>query len=452
MSFITDSFMLKNECAKRLYNSVRDLPIIDYHCHLSPKEIAENKKFRNVTELFLGGDHYKWRQMRTAGIDEELITGNAPDYDKFMAFAKAMPYLLGNPIYHWTHLELKRYFDIDEELDEKSADRIWNRCNELLATDAYTARELIKRSGVEALCTTDDPLDTLEYHEALRDFEVKVLPTFRPDKLLDIEKPTFISYLSQAGIRSYSDLKSFISDRVEYFANHGCKLSDHSFGAPVFALGDGEAVFNKRITCQPINENEVAVYKTAVFTLLTEEYHKHGFAVQIHIGALRNNNRTMFEKLGADVGFDSIDDKAVAEPLSNLLSHLEYKGILPKTILYNLNPKDNYTLATMIGNFQCGPTPSKIQFGSGWWFCDQRDGMENQLRSLANLGTLAYFVGMLTDSRSFVSYPRHEYFRRILCNLIGQWVSDGEYPENYEYLERIVQNICYYNAKRYFNF
>ncbi|MBQ1261211.1 MAG: glucuronate isomerase, partial [Clostridia bacterium] len=451
MSFINENFMLKNECAKRLYSAVRGLPIIDYHCHLSPREIAEDKKFRNVTELFLGGDHYKWRQLRTAGIDEELITGAASDYDKFMAFAGAMPYLIGNPIYHWTHLELKRYFDIDETLDEHSAQQIWNRCNELLATPEFSAKSLIKRSRVEALCTTDDPLDTLEYHEALRDFEVKVLPTFRPDKLLDIEKDSFFDYLKAANITDYKSLEKFIAERVEYFAKHGCKLSDHSFGAPVFALGDAAAVLEKRLAGEKLSDNEAAIYRTEVFTLLAEQYHKHGFAVQIHIGALRNNNRTMFEKIGADAGFDSIDDKAVAEPLSKLLSHLEYRGILGKTILYNLNPKDNYTLATMIGNFQCAPTPSKMQFGSGWWFCDQRDGMENQLRALANLGTLSYFVGMLTDSRSFVSYTRHEYFRRILCNLIGQLVTDGEYPENYEYLERIVRNICYFNAKSYFN-
>ena len=452
MSFINDNFMLKNKVARKLYSAVKDLPIIDYHCHLSPKMIAENYQFKNVGELFLGGDHYKWRQLRTAGVDEELITGSASDYDKFKAFAKVMPYLLGNPIYHWTHLELKRYFGIDKPLSPETCDEIWTRCNELLATEEYRAQGLIKRSGVVALCTTDDPIDTLEYHKALQNFEVKVLPTFRPDKLVDIEKDTYLDYIAAAGIKTFDDVKKFIADRVEYFKAHGCLLSDHAFGKPSFALGDAEAAFNKKIAGESLTDFEIDVYKTAVFTELASAYTKHGFAVQIHIGAIRNNNRTMFEKLGPDTGFDSIDDKCVAEPLSKLLSHLEYKGILPKTILYNLNPKDNYTLATMIGNFQCGPTAGKLQFGSGWWFCDQRDGMEAQMRALASLGMLSTFVGMLTDSRSFVSYTRHEYFRRILCNLIGTWVEDGEYPLDYKTLEDIVKNICYYNAKNYFGF
>ena len=455
MSFINDNFMLKNKTAKRLYRAVKDLPIIDYHCHLSPKMIAENHKFRSITELFLGGDHYKWRQLRTAGVPEELITGDASDYDKFMAFAKVMPYLIGNPIYHWTHLELKRYFDIDETLDESNAEAIYNKCNELLARDDYRARELIKRSSVEVLCTTDDPCDTLEYHKAIAALDginVKVLPTFRPDKLIMIENDGFLEYLSAAGISTYQSLLDFISARVEYFREAGCCLSDHAFGSVPFAIGDAEAALNKRLSGEDLSATEADIYKTAVITALAEQYTKAGFAIQIHIGALRNNNRTMFERLGPDTGFDSIDDKAVAEPLSKLLSHLEYKGILPKTVLYNLNPKDNYVLGTMIGNFQSAPTAGKIQFGSGWWFCDQRDGMENQMKTLANLGMISTFVGMLTDSRSFVSYTRHEYFRRILCNLIGTWVEDGEYPKNYAVLEEIVSNICYYNAKKYFAF
>ena len=450
MAFINDSFMLKNEIAKKLYTAVKDLPIIDYHCHLSPKMIADNHKFKNVTELFLGGDHYKWRQMRTAGIDEELITGSAPDYEKFRAFATIMPRLIGNPIYHWTHLELARYFGIYETLSEKTCDEIWNKCNDLLSRDDYRAQELIKRSNVEALCTTDDPIDTLEYHKALADFEVKVLPTFRPDKLIGIDKDAFTGYIAEAKIKSYDDVLKFIKDRVAYFAECGCRLSDHAFDAVPFAIGDARAVFEKKLRGEAITVLEADVYKTDVITALCREYMKHDFAVQIHIGAQRNNNRTMFEKLGPDTGFDSVADKEIAAPLSALLGHLEYNGILPRTILYNLNPKDNYVLATMIGNFQGGGIPGKMQFGSGWWFLDQRDGMEAQMRSLANLGMISNFVGMLTDSRSFVSYTRHEYFRRILCNLIGSWVEDGEYPDDIETLREIVSDICYYNAKRYF--
>ena len=451
MPFINENFMLKNETAKKLYSAVKDLPIIDYHCHLSPKLIAENYKFKNAADLFLGGDHYKWRQMRTAGIDERYITGDAPDYEKFRAFASVMPRLIGNPIYHWTHLELARYFGIYETLSEATCDSVWERCNELLSRDDYRAKELIKRSGVVALCTTDDPIDTLEYHKALSDFEVKVLPTLRPDKLINIDKETFLPYIKEAQISSFAEIEKFIAEKVAYFASVGCRLSDHALDGVSFALGDARAVFEKKLSGAEITENDIAVYKTEILTMLCREYTKHGFVVQIHIGALRNNNPTMYKKLGADTGFDSINDKEIAEPLSKLLGHLEFEGILPKTILYNLNPKDNYTLATMIGNFQGGGIAGKMQFGSGWWFLDQRDGMEAQMRSLANLGMLSSFVGMLTDSRSFVSYTRHEYFRRILCNLIGSWVEDGEYPNDMETLESIVKDICYYNAKHYFN-
>ena len=451
MPFINDDFMLKNETAKKLYSAVKDLPIIDYHCHLSPKLIAENYMFKNATDLFLGGDHYKWRQMRTAGVDEEYITGNAPDYEKFRAFARVMPRLIGNPIYHWTHLELARYFGIYETLSEATCDSVWQRCNELLSREDYRAKELIKRSGVVALCTTDDPIDTLEYHKALSDFEVKVLPTLRPDKLINIDKETFLPYIDEAKITSFDEIERFIVDRVAYFASVGCRLSDHALDGVSFALGDARAVFEKKLSGAELTENDIAVYKTEILTMLCREYTKHGFVVQIHIGALRNNNPTMYKKLGADTGFDSINDREIAEPLSKLLGHLELSGILPKTILYNLNPKDNYTLATMIGNFQGGGIVGKMQFGSGWWFLDQRDGMEAQMRSLANLGMLSAFVGMLTDSRSFVSYTRHEYFRRILCNLIGGWVEDGEYPNDMETLETIVKDVCFYNAKRYFS-
>ncbi len=452
MSFINDDFMLRGEVAKRLYSRVEDLPIIDYHCHLSPKQIAEAYRFKNPTDLFLGGDHYKWRQLRTNGVPEELITGNASDYEKFSAFASLMPRLIGNPIYHWTHLELKRYFDIDKTLSPDTCDEIWNKVNELLATDGYTARSLILRSGVEVICTTDDPVDTLEYHEALSDFECGVYPTFRPDKLLAIDKCDFADYIEKTGVSSYRELIEWVRARILYFNQHGCRLSDHSLETVPAHYGDGEAVFNKRINGESITREEADIYKTSVFGVLAEEYTRYDWAMQLHIGAMRNNNTRMFERLGPDVGFDSMSDVLIAIPLSRLLDSFAYSGNLPKTILYTLNPMHNYVLGTMIGNFQDGSIPAKIQFGSGWWFCDQRDGMVEQMKSLANLGMLSRFVGMLTDSRSFVSYTRHEYFRRILCSLIGSWVENGEYPMDFPMLEKIVRDICYFNAKNYFKF
>ena len=451
MSFINDSFMLKSETARRLYDEVRELPIIDYHCHLSPKMIADDHKFKNATELFLGGDHYKWRQLRTAGVPEELITGDGEDYEKFRAFARVMPSLIGNPIYHWTHLELSRYFGIEETLSEDTCDMIWEKCNELLAKDEYSARSLILRSRVEALCTTDDPIDTLEYHEALKDFSCKVLPTFRPDKLVEIGKDTFLPYIASVGAKTYDELVLWIKARVLYFNEHGCRLSDHSLESIPFREGDAAKVFKKKLSGKSITAEEIEIFRTEVLKVLAEEYNRYGWCMQLHIGALRNNNRRMFERLGPDVGFDSMNDYQIAEPLSKLLDSFAYAGNLPKTILYTLNPIHNYVLGTMIGNFQGGEA-GKIQFGSGWWFNDQRDGMVSQMRALANLGMLSRFVGMLTDSRSFVSYTRHEYFRRILCNLIGTWVEDGEYPSDMTALSTIVKDICYFNAKNYFGF
>ncbi len=452
MNFINDSFMLKTKTAKRLYSAVKDLPIIDYHCHLSPKQIAEDYKFKNAFDLFLSGDHYKWRQMRTNGIDEEYITGSADDYEKFKAFASTMPYLIGNPLYHWTHLELKRYFGIDKTLSPETCEEIWNICNECLAKDEYSAQNLIKRSNVEVICTTDDPIDTLEYHAALRDFPTKILPTFRPDKAVEIGKDTFLPYIAAAGIKAYDELTEWIVSRIDYFNEYGCRLSDHGLEYVPCAEGDAKAVFEKRLAGETLTEYEIDVFKTELMRICAAEYTKLGWTMQLHIGALRNNNRKMFEKLGPDTGFDSINDLSIAEKLSNFMNKLEYTDSLPKTILYTLNPKDNYVLGTMLGNFQKAPTAGRIQFGSGWWFNDQRDGMVAQMTSLANLGMLSRFVGMLTDSRSFVSYPRHEYFRRILCNLIGGWVEDGEYPLDMQMLTEIVSGICYYNAKKYFNF
>ena len=409
MSFINDNFMLKTKTAQELYEHVKDLPIIDYHCHISPKMIAENYQFKNAFELFLGGDHYKWRQMRTNGIDERYITGDADDFEKWMAFAKTMPLLIGNPLYHWTHLELKRYFDIDETLNENTAKDIWDKINACLAKEEYRVQGLIKMSNVETICTTDAPYDTLEYHRAIKamdGFDTKVIPAFRPD---------------------LSKINSDFPERLDFFHENGCRLSDHAVDSM-----DDETI------------------EKLIF--LGEEYAKRGWVWQLHIGALRNNNSRMFEKLGPDTGFDSVNDFQIAEGLSKILNGLDKKDMLPKTILYTLNPKDNYVLGTMLGNFQGGGVAGKIQFGSGWWFNDQRDGMESQMRALANLGMIARFVGMLTDSRSFVSYTRHEYFRRIMCNLLGKWVEDGEYPADMETLKKIAADISYYNAKNYFDF
>ena len=452
MSFIKDDFMLKNEPAKKLYDMVKDLPIIDYHCHLNPKMIAEDYQFKNAYDLFLGGDHYKWRQMRTNGIDEEFVTGGADEYEKFKAFAKTMPYLIGNPLYHWTHLELKRYFGIEEHLSEATCESIWNRVNECLAKPEFSAQNLIKRSNVEVVCTTDDPIDTLEYHEQLKDFSTKILPTFRPDKAVEIGKETFIPYIEQVGVKTYAELVEWIKSRIAFFDAHGCRLSDHALEYVPFAIGDAEAAFNKRMAGEELTKAEIDAFKTEMLKVCATEYTRLGWAMQLHIGALRNNNRRMYDKMGADTGFDSINDLCIAEDLAAFMNNLEYDNVLPKTILYTLNPKDNYVLGTMLGCFQSSEVAGKIQFGSGWWFNDQRDGMEGQMTSLANLGMIARFVGMLTDSRSFVSYPRHEYFRRIFCNLIGKWVEENEYPEDYDTLKEIVQGVCYYNAKNYFKF
>ena len=452
MSFINDNFMLKTKTARKLYSMVKDLPIIDYHCHLSPKMIAENYQFKNAFDLFLGGDHYKWRQMRTNGIDEELITGDGDEYEKFKAFARTVPMLIGNPIYHWTHLELKRYFGIDETLSEDTCEAIWNKCNECLAKEEFRAQGLILRSGVEVICTTDDPADTLEYHEMLVNFPTKILPTFRPDKAVDVNKETFVPYIEMIGVKSYPELEKWIRARIAYFNAHGCRLSDHSLEYVPYSEGDPVSAFNKRMAGEELNKEDIDSFKCGILKVCAEEYTKLGWAMQLHIGALRNNNRKMYEKIGPDTGFDSINDLCIAEALSAFMNSLEAADCLPKTILYTLNPKDNYVLGAMLGNFQKAPMPGKIQFGSGWWFNDQRDGMEAQMRALSNLGMLSRFVGMLTDSRSLVSYPRHEYFRRILCNLIGKWVEDGEYPADFKILEKIVKGICYENAKNYFKF
>ena len=455
MGIINENFMLYNKVGKQLYyDYAKDLPIIDYHCHLVPEMIANDHKFSDTYELFLGGDHYKWRQMRSNGISENMITGDGDRFEKWMGFAKTMPLLIGNPLYHWTSLELKRYFDIDTPLCEDSAKEIWDKCNELLKQDDFSGKSLITKSNVEVICTTDDPADNLEHHIKLKNdgFKTKVLPTFRPDKAVEINKPTFMPYIAQIGVKSYDQLTKWIVEKIAFFHSNGCRLSDHALEYVPFEIGDASSVFEKKMNGGELSEKEINIFKTAMLKVCATEYSKLGWTMQLHIGALRNNNSKMFDLLGADTGFDSINDLCIAEKLSAFMNYLEIDDVLPKTILYTLNPKDNYVLGTMLGNFQKAPVAGKIQFGSGWWFNDNRDGMEAQLMALGNLGLLGKFVGMLTDSRSFVSYPRHEYFRRIFCNLIGGWVEKGEYPNDQKALKQIVEGVCYNNAKNYFNF
>lgn len=460
--FMDSDFLLKSDVSKKLYEYAEKMPIFDYHCHLNPKEIAENKSYENITQIWLYGDHYKWRAMRSNGIDEKYITGDATDFEKFLAFAETMEYAYGNPLFHWSHLELKRYFGIEEVLNRKTAEVIWNKANELLKTEDFRAKKLIERSNVKALCTTDDPIDTLEYHqEILKDenFKVKVLPTFRPDKAIYLEKEDYLIWLknlekvSEEKIETFEKLVAVLETRVEYFKVNGCLVTDHSLEAPFFTRDSEnkiEEIFKKRLADEKLTKEEADIYKTEIFLALGKIYYKNDLGMQLHMGALRNNNERMFKRLGADVGFDSIADNNYGEVLSKLLNSLDVNGELPKTILYCLNPKDNEVLGTMIGNFQNSDTPGKIQFGSGWWFNDQKDGMIRQMTALSQLGLLRRFVGMLTDSRSFLSYTRHEYFRRILCNLVGTWVEDGEVPYDEEILKAMIEEICFINAKNYF--
>ncbi len=455
MSFINENFMLHSQTAKKLYSDYAEkMPIIDYHCHLNPELIAKDVRFGTITELLLGGDHYKWRMMRSGGVDEYFITGGASDFEKFEKIAEVLPMAVGNPLYHWTHLELKRYFGIDACLNASNAKEIYDECNRLLATEGFSVRGLIGKYDVRVVCTTDDPLDSLEWHKQIKNdgFATKVYPTFRPDKAINIDKDTFLPYIKQMNVGDYRSFCDKLAEKIDFFAENGCRLSDHALEAVPFAQGDPAAVFEKRLAGETVTEREAEIFRTAVLKFLAEKYCEYGFAMQYHIGALRNNNKNMFEKLGPDTGFDSINDLPIAANLSRLLDSFETEGNLPKTILYSLNPKDNYTLGTMIGNFQGSGVNGKLQLGSGWWFNDQRDGMTEQIKALANLGVLGSFVGMLTDSRSFVSYTRHEYFRRIFCDIIGGWVENGEYPNDADALKAIVEGVSFKNAERYFGF
>ena len=462
-NFMNDNFLLTNDTAVKLYHEyAKEMPIIDYHCHLSPKEISENKKYKNITEIWLGGDHYKWRAMRINGITEDYITGDKPDKEKFYKWAETMENSIGNPLYAWAHLELKRYFGIEDVLSTKTAEKIWNKANELLQRDEFSCKELIKKSNVKIICTTDDPVDTLEYHKEIledKEFNVKILPTFRPDKAINIEKDGFFEWLQKlenAANMKIADIDSLLKalgKRIEFFHETGCRLSDHGLDPIAFEHGESnevDSIFKKILKKEILSEREIKVYKGQIMLFLGKEYAKRGWTMQIHLGCMRNNNKKMFKLLGPDAGFDSVGDYNYVQDLSNFLDTLDSANKLPKTILYCLNPKDNYVLGSLIGCFQGDGIPGKIQFGSAWWFNDQKEGMIRQMTDLANLGLLPRFVGMLTDSRSFLSYTRHEYFRRILCNLISEWVENNEVPYDMELLGNIVKNISYNNAKNYF--
>ena len=463
--FMNEDFLLTSFTAQKLYHEyAKHLPVVDYHCHLSPEAIYANQPFANMTHLWLGGDHYKWRYMRSAGASEDYVTGRQPDEAKFKKFCELLPLGVGNPLYHWSHLELQRYFGIDTLISEASADTIWQACHAQLQQPDFLPQSLIRRSNVRVVCTTDDPADDLFYHAALykNGFETQVLPTFRPDVYLNIGHADYAKSLTKlalscaASIANYDDLLHALDQRIAYFAAHRCRVSDHGLDDGVYfeAASDAEIriIFDKKLNGQLLTDREIDQFRTAVLLHLGRRYAQQGWVMQLHIGAQRSNNTRMLERIGPNTGFDSIADKPISHNLAALLNALDHGDLLPKTILYCLNPMHNEVLATMIGNFQDGRCAGKIQFGSGWWFNDQKDGMIRQLTALANLGCLGAFVGMLTDSRSFISYPRHEYFRRILCNLIGKWVEEGEYPANWPMLKQVVEGICCNNAMRYFNF
>ncbi len=463
MSFINDDFILTNETAKRLYHDYAEkMPIIDYHCHINPKEIYENKKFKNITEIWLGGDHYKWRLIRSNGTPENEITGDADDYTKFLRFAEMLPRAIGNPMYHWNHLELKRYFDYDGILSAKTAEEVWNLCNEKLQSDDMSACSIIKKSNVKMIGTTDDPIDTLEWHKKIKEegvCDALVLPSYRPDKAVNIDKAGFVEYIKALGeaadmeINSVADVKAALIKRLDFFCEMGCKATDHGLDYIPFAEGTDEeieAAFKAAMKGEAITAEQADMYKTAILVCLGKEYAKRGIVMQIHYSVQRNTNKAMFAKIGADTGFDTISNRPCSEALTGLLNALAIDDLLPKTIVYSLNPHDNEMIDTVIGAFQGTEAAGKIQHGSAWWFSDTKSGMETQLKSLANLSLLGNFVGMLTDSRSFLSYTRHEYFRRILCNVLGTWVENGEYPADMETLGQIVEDICYNNAARYF--
>lgn len=464
-AFMDQDFLLEYETAKQLFHGVAEqMPICDYHCHLSPKEILENRAPKDLAQLWLSGDHYKWRAMRACGFQEDYCTGSKPGAEKFSAFAKTLEMAIGNPLYHWAHLELQRYFGIHVPLNSDSAPAIWAETKLQMTRQDFRPQTLIRRSNVQLLCTTDDPADALEYHrqlEADAAFPVRVLPGFRPDRALYLCHPGFSDYLKQleraSGILIHSpdDLIAALEQRADFFHAAGCRVADHSFAYVPSALADDDTInqnFQSALDGMTLTQEEIDAYQTKIMLALGKKYAALGWAMELHIGAMRNNNSRMFTLLGPDAGYDSMGDAQVAYPLSRFLDALEQENSLPKTVLFNLHAKDNPVLAAMAGNFQSAPLAGKIQFGPAWWFLDSIDGMTAQLRQLASVGLLGNFIGMETDSRSFTSYPRHEYFRRLFCNLIGGWVEQGRYENNPTLLAELVQKVCYQNAIQYFNF
>lgn len=464
-SFITENFLLETKTAEILYHEYAEsLPIIDYHCHLPPSEIAKNKNFENLTKIWLDGDHYKWRAMRTLGIDEHFITGDAPDRQKFMKWAETVPYTVRNPLYHWTYMELKTYFGVDQLLKIDNAEKIYALCTEKLQKNDFSTRELIKKMNVETICTTDDPVDSLQHHEAIKNdkFEVDVLPTFRPDKAYAFDHVEgYNSYLdeleqvSNTHISSLNDLLEVLEKRIDFFHDRGCRLADHGLEKIYYSdtyKSELNSAFKKIRSGKTLDDSQKRGLLYYILLQLSKLYKEKGWVQQYHLGALRNTNERMLRKLGPDTGFDSIGDFSQSRTLARFLNELDSTDQLAKTILYNLNPSDNEVMASMIGNFNDGSIKGKMQYGSAWWFLDQKDGIEKQLNTLSNLGLLSCFIGMLTDSRSFLSYSRHDYFRRILCNLIGNDVEKGLLPADLPWLGKIVSDICYFNAKEYFNF
>lgn len=462
MKFIHENFLLQTRTAQRLYHEYAETePIFDYHCHLPPQDVAENRQFRNLFEIWLEGDHYKWRAMRTNGVAERFCTGDAPPVEKFRAWAATVPQTLRNPLFHWTHLELKRYFGVDELLDAASADRIWKKANALLATPGFTTQGILKQFKVTTLCTTDDPVDDLKHHRALATGKcaTRVLPAFRPDKALAVHQPAafnaWVERLAGAAdldIRGFDDFLEALQKRHQFFHAQGCRLSDHGLNqcyADFPTEKAAAAIFAQARRGKVVSATEQIQFASFMMLFFGQLDAKAGWVKQLHLGALRNNNARLLAKLGPDTGFDSIGDFPQGVALSAYLNRLDQENCLPKTIIYNLNPADNYLFAAMLGNFQDGTIPGKVQLGSGWWFLDQKEGMEWQLNALSNLGLLSRFVGMVTDSRSFMSYPRHEYFRRVLCNLIGRDVEKGELPNDRKLLGGMIRNICYANARQY---
>lgn len=463
--FMDKDFLLQTNVAKELYhNHAAKMPIFDYHCHLNPQEIAEDKTFENLTQIWLSGDHYKWRGMRTNGVEEKYCTGNASDWEKFEKWAETVPHTLRNPLFHWTHLELKKFFGIDKILSPATAKEIWEECNAKLQTPEYSCRSIIKKANVHTICTTDDPVDSLEHHRAIKadGFETTVLPAWRPDKAMAVENSesynAYLGELEQAAnqdINSFSDLMSVLDQRHEFFHKNGCRLSDHgleTFYAEDYSDAEIANIFNKIRGGAELSAEEILKFKSCMLYEFGIMDHSRGWTQQFHYGVIRNNSSRLFSNLGPDVGFDSIGDFEVAKPMSKFFDRLDANNQLAKTIIYNINPRDNELIGTMIGNFQDGSVAGKMQFGSGWWFLDQKDGMEKQMQALSNLGLLSRFVGMLTDSRSYLSYTRHEYFRRTLCNLLGNDVENGEIPYDIDLLGSMVENISFNNAKAYFNF